>query len=382
METSQEKRGLRTAWTIVGTLLAVSLLTLVILGVFRIETFQVVGNELYSKERIQNDLIYDFPTGNTLWFSWKYRTATTDARAPYLKSIQAKLVSPSEVRVTVQEKIMMGYVQYNGTNVFFDTDGIVLEMSDREGEGVVLVSGAAMSEPTLYQKLPVENTALLRTILSLTKLIRESELEVDSIEFDENLNITAVLGTVRVDLGQAEYLEEKISNLVAIYPKVASQTGTLNMTAFTGRFEAVTFKAQDAEMSVDSSGVTPVENADTGNAEAGDAGSGTGNDTGEAPAEGVAGGDMIGDTPADTGTAEQAEPEPEPEQDNAGQVGLDAFMVFDSSGTLRYDAHVVNGQVVDKYGNLIDGCYVNEKGTVMDAYWNEIDPMTGTLAES
>ena len=56
-------------------------------------------------------------------------------------------------------------------------------------------------------------------------------------------------------------------------------------------------------------------------------------------------------------------------------------MVFDSSGTLRYDAHVVNGQVVDAYGNPIDGCYVNENGNVMDAYWNEIDPHTGTLAQ-
>ena len=57
------------------------------------------------------------------------------------------------------------------------------------------------------------------------------------------------------------------------------------------------------------------------------------------------------------------------------------FMVFDSSGTLRYDAHVVNGQVVDGYGNLIDGCRVDENGNVVDAYWNVIDPNTGQLAQ-
>jgi Mn-containing catalase len=56
-------------------------------------------------------------------------------------------------------------------------------------------------------------------------------------------------------------------------------------------------------------------------------------------------------------------------------------MVFDSSGTLRYDAHVSDGQVVDSYGNPIDGCYVNENGNVVDAYWNEIDPATGQLAQ-
>ena len=40
-----------------------------------------------------------------------------------------------------------------------------------------------------------------------------------------------------------------------------------------------------------------------------------------------------------------------------------------------------NGQVLDKYGNPIPGCSVNEAGNVVDAYWNEIDPMTGTLAQ-
>ena len=365
METDRQGRSLRRAWTIVGILLVVSLLTLIILGVFRIKTFKVIGNERYSAQRIQDDLVYDFPSGNTLWFSWKYRNAVADPNAPYLKSIQAKLVSPSSVRVTVTEKTLAGYVQYNGSNVFFDSDGIVMGITDEEEEGIILVSGAAMSEPTLYQKLPIENTALLRTILSITRLLGETELEVDSVEFDENSNITAVLGTVRVELGQDEYLEEKVSNLVAIYPKVASQTGTLNMTAFTGRFESVTFRADDDEVAVDSSGTS------------------SGDGTAPAPDVDETGGEAGESQGEVQGTGEEAAPveEQAAEDENAGQVGLDAFMVFDSSGTLRYDAHVVNGQVVDAYGNPIPGCSVNEDGNVVDAYWNVIDPMTGTLAE-
>jgi len=35
----------------------------------------------------------------------------------------------------------------------------------------------------------------------------------------------------------------------------------------------------------------------------------------------------------------------------------------------------------DAYGNPIPGFWVNEDGNVVDAYWNVIDPMTGTLAE-
>ena len=69
------------------------------------------------------------------------------------------------------------------------------------------------------------------------------------------------------------------------------------------------------------------------------------------------------------------------ENASGGEVtGIEGFMVFDSSGTLRYDARVIAGQVLDAYGSPIDGCYVNENGYVVDAYMNVIDPMTGTLA--
>ena len=78
---------------------------------------------------------------------------------------------------------------------------------------------------------------------------------------------------------------------------------------------------------------------------------------------------------AEEGTQEEAV-----QEEAAGSSGA-PFMVFDSSGTLRYDARIVNGQVVDGYGNPIDGCYVDENGNAVDAYWNVIDPATGTLAQ-
>ncbi len=375
-------RGLKRAWMIVGTLLVVSLIVLLLLTVFRIKTFTVVGNERYSADKIEYDLCDDFRSGNTLWFSWKYRTAASDPKAPYLNTIQAKIISPSEVRVIVQEKRLIGCVQYNGQYVSFDSDGIVLEIGDEAPEETVLVTGVTMDEPVLYQKLPVSNTAQMRTMLSICRLLGDSGLEPDAVDFDENGNITVTIGTVRVELGQDEYLEEKVSNLVTIYPKVASQTGTLNMTAFTGRYETVTFSANDGsdETAPGEEGADTVgETVDTaGSDTSGEEGSAdTGEDTGEAGLEDAGSGED-----SQAGTGEEAQPEDTGEETaEEGQVGLDAFMVFDSSGTLRYDAHVVNGQVVDAYGNPIDGCYVNENGNVMDAYWNEIDPHTGTLAE-
>ena len=186
-------------------------------------TFEVVGNGRYSADRIRDDLVYDPLTGNSLWFSWKYRNNAEEPRAPYLASVQAKLVSPSHVKVTVSEKQLTGYVSYNSNNVYFDTNGTVLEIGDSEIEGIIRVTGITMGEPTLYQKLPVDDTALLRTMLSITRMIGATDLEAETVAFDENRNITVTIGTVEVNLGQDEYLEEKVSNLVTIYPQVRNQ---------------------------------------------------------------------------------------------------------------------------------------------------------------
>ena len=64
MNQRRMNRGMRRAWMIVGTLLVLSLIVLILLTVFRIQKFTVVGNERVSADRIEYDLCYDFKTGN------------------------------------------------------------------------------------------------------------------------------------------------------------------------------------------------------------------------------------------------------------------------------------------------------------------------------
>ncbi len=322
----------------------------VVLGVFRIQSIDIRGNERHSPEQIRDDLIYDFKTRNTLYFSWKYRSKAPADDAPYLASVQATMLTPTAIRLDVTENGLVGRVQYEDSNVYYDNNGVVQEISDTIHEGIPLVTGVDIEEPQLYQKLTMKNSSTLRTMLNITQLLIQSDLIPDSVAFDSSGNMTLRLGTVAVKLGQDEYLEEKIANLVTIYPQVAGQDGTLNMEGFTGKNEAITFKSNEPE---------PVS---SGNESEGDS---------SGSLAGVGAG--TGDTPQEDG----GEGNDTPEESSAGTP----FMVFDSSGTLRYDAHVVNGQVVDGYGNLIDGCRVDENGNVVDAYWNVIDPNTGQLAQ-
>ena len=354
-------RGVRAAAILVVVLGAAAA---IVLGVFQIRSIDVKGNERFSAEQIRDDLIYDFKTRNTLYFSWKYRSEAPAADAPYLKSVQAVMLSPTSVRIIVRESPVVGRVQYEEKNVYYDSDGVVQEISDTIHAGIPLVTGVEIEQPQLYQKLVTKNASLLRTVLNITQLLVTNELIPDSVTFDANRNMILRFGPVTVNLGQDEYLEEKIANLVSIYPQVEGEAGTLNMEGFTGRNEAITFKADSAEeTTAETELAASGEGTATGDGES-LAGEGAGGPASE-PEEGV----------------QQEEGQEDAAQDSGQENTSTPFMVFDSSGTLRYDAHVADGQVVDSYGNPIDGCYVNENGNVVDAYWNEIDPATGQLAQ-
>ena len=349
-------RGIRVVAILVAILGASAA---VVLGVFRIRSIDVRGNERYSAEQIRDDLIYDFKTRNTLYFSWKYRSDEPAADAPYLKSVQAIMLSPTSVRIVVKEGQMVGRVQFEDKNVYYDADGVVQEISDTIYAGIPLVTGVEIETPQPYQKLVTKNASLLRTMLNITLLLIKNELIPDSVTFDANQNMILRLGPVTVQLGQDEYLEEKIANLVSIYPEIKGEAGTLNMEGFTGRNEAITFKA-------DADTATPQE-TETGE---------------EAAPDGPEGDSLAGEGAGQEQEAPAVEEENVQEENVENEeVSSTPFMVFDSSGTLRYDAHVSGGQVVDSYDNPIDGCYVDENGNAVDAYWNVIDPATGQLAQ-
>ena len=151
----------------------------VLLGLFRIQSIDIKGNERYSSEQIRDDLIYDFMTRNTLYFSWKYRTKGPAEDAPYLASVQATMLTPTAIRLDVTENQLVGRLQYQDSNVYYDNTGVVQEISDTVYEGIPLVTGIEIEEPQIYQRLTMDNTSTLRTMLNITQLLIQSDLIPD-----------------------------------------------------------------------------------------------------------------------------------------------------------------------------------------------------------
>ena len=336
-------------------LAVVALLFLLFLGVmflFQVRKADVYGNTRHSSQEITAGLGEGALGKNTLYLLWKYREGGIPDSLPFLSSLHVQMKSPSHLEIQVTEKDLAGYIDQNGY-VYFDQSGVILEMTDELYGGVPIITGASVGEAVLYQKLPTSSSAQLRTILSLTQLLSYHEVDATEIRFGDNMDITVFIGQVEAELGQDEYLEEKVANMKKILPQLEGQSGTLHLENFTGRNETVSF--------------TPGGSAHT---------------------SGVAGGQSESDA-QEPETAEggdqQDTQEPgtqEPDASEPDDVGTIYPMVFNSSGTLVYNVHVSNGTVVDANGNAVPGCYVNENGHVVDAYMNEFDPTTGELIQN
>ncbi|MDD6616452.1 MAG: cell division protein FtsQ/DivIB [Lachnospiraceae bacterium] len=343
---------------------------------FRVKTVVVSGNTRHTGQEIASDLSYDFLTQNSLYLMWKCRGGRVPESMPYLSSLELTLESPSKISVTVVEKDLAGYLDKD-QNIYFDKDGIVLEISDEIYDDVPVVTGVSIGEAVLYQKLPTDSSAQLRTILSIVKLLKYQDLTAKEIRFSDNMDITLTVDNVEAELGQDEYLEEKIANLRAILDSLVQKAGTLHMENFTGKNEPVTF-AEGGELVTEAESETSPEGED-GSADT--AGEGTGEDTGDTDGTLTGTDALLGE---DTDSPEGMPAGDTAEGGDSGTVDSTpstTFMVFNSSGQLVYDAQVVNGVVVNSSGTPIDGCTVNEDGNVVDAYWNVIDPATGQLAQ-
>lgn len=234
-----QKRGKWIAGAVV--LLLLLLVGLALVGIFRIRTVEVVGNSHYTADQIQDLVIKDRYSENSLYLYLKYRYFHTE-QIPFVDKIEVSLLSAGKVRIRVYEKSLIGYVSYLGANLYFDKDGIVVESTSQIREDVPEISGLRFTSQALYQKLEVEDEQVFSVILNVTQLLQKNELYPDRIEFKKDLELQLHFANVRVALGKGEWMGEKIGRLKQFLPELEGESGTLHMENYSEDSSMVSFK--------------------------------------------------------------------------------------------------------------------------------------------
>ena len=279
---NRKKKKNRKIRILTGVVLGVGLAGALFFNVFKIRNIQVAGNTRYTKDEIKEMVADDKWMKNTVLLT-TFHSKVDMSDIPFMNSVEFTFVSYDTICIQVNEKKVVGYVEYEGQKVYFDKNGIVLECVDEEQEtpadgsltseslasesvssdgtasesstsdgalsadtiksarvtttdfqptlsDVPLVTGLTFDYVTVNKQLPVEKPAVFRTMLALTRMTEKYNITPDSVEFNENSEIILhYYDTVRILLGTDTALEEKMTRVAAILPSLSGLSGELHM---------------------------------------------------------------------------------------------------------------------------------------------------------
>ena len=111
-------------------------------------------------------------------------------------------------------------------------DGIVVESSSSQLEGVPWVTGLNFGQIVLHKALPVEDKNIFEEILNLTQQLSSYEIAVDRIQYDARGQASLFIGQMEVTLGSNTDIDGKISTLSDILtaqPQLTQISGTMRL---------------------------------------------------------------------------------------------------------------------------------------------------------
>jgi cell division protein FtsQ len=206
------------------------LCAILIWKVFVVKSVSVKGNEIYTDKQIEDWVLDKEYSWNSLYVYFENKCNKTE-EIPFVDSLRIRLKSPQKLEITVVEKGILGYlyVPSLGKNAYFDKDGFVVEISSEIIPGVTKINGLSVQTAELYKKLSIgENSKLLRTLLSVTQLLKKYE-RVPEVILIQNSNVYLSYGAIQVNLGSGTDLNEKILRMDQILLQLDGMSGMLHL---------------------------------------------------------------------------------------------------------------------------------------------------------
>jgi len=226
---------------VLGAVTALLAVFLFLLTHYTVRNVVVEGNKHYSASEIQAMVMTGYFGDNSLYLSLKYKNKEITG-IPFIDTMDVIIVSKDTIKITVYEKSLAGYVEYLGRYLYFDNDGVVIEVAKVTTQGIPQVTGLTIDSFTLYEKLPVENDEIFQNVLTITKMLNKYDVICDKIQFDDDYNVTLGYGSVKVNIGKLENLDEKLMQLPYILPSLEGESGTLDLQNYTSDRKSITFE--------------------------------------------------------------------------------------------------------------------------------------------
>ena len=225
-------------------ILTVAVLVLICIFGFRTRKIQVSGNVYYGEGTITNWIEKDPLSVNSLYLLGKY-TFDKGELPSGVESLKVSFKNPWTVAVTVVEKSMLGYVDYDEAMLYFDEQGIATLRSAKQIEGVPYIEGLSFdtAEVEIGKVLPVAITILggisvMNGNMSLGALVAY-------VEYSRNCTWPMeMMGWLTNDLSSAVASYKKIKKIYEVKPEIEDSRNVVTLDHVSGNveFDHVSFK--------------------------------------------------------------------------------------------------------------------------------------------
>ena len=140
--------------------------------VFKVKEINITGSDRYSYDELYKYIFADRNADNTILFSHTNKKAGKPD-IPFIAKTDISVKWPDTINITVYDKSLVGYVEYKGTNMYFDKDGVVVDSSPDVFEDVPKITGLKFKTIVINDKLDVEDPAIFGTISDVKQYISQ-----------------------------------------------------------------------------------------------------------------------------------------------------------------------------------------------------------------
>lgn len=240
----KKKRGTYFLYRFVVTVLGFAILVLLVIVLFKVQKIEIDGNDYCTDRQIRDMIQNDKYSANALYIFAKYKAGKGEV-LPCLDYVRVKLGAPWHVKVEVKEKTIVGRMEKDEGNIYFDKEGLVVYESSEVLDGPPCVEGMAVKSTKLYQKIKSSDPGIFEAMLETSQELKKYEITPEKIVCEDD-NICLYIKNVCVSLGNT-VSAEKIAQIMPIMEKLGRKKGTLHLENYSDTRETITFEKEKKE---------------------------------------------------------------------------------------------------------------------------------------
>lgn len=210
--------------------------------VFTVREITIEGSDKYTYDELYNYIFADRNDKNTLLFMYTDKKAPA-IEIPFIAKVSVDVQWPDKIAVTVYEKSIVGYVNYKGSNMYFDKDGVIVESSAERFAEVPEVEGLNYDYIVMYDKLDVPDDGIFNRLNDFSQYLKKYEIPVDKIKIINDNEFSVRIDDVNVLLGNYDNsMPDKLYELKCMIPEFEGLSGTLHLEDYDGTQDDIFFK--------------------------------------------------------------------------------------------------------------------------------------------